>query len=223
MCGRWSGCGLIEEMRPANPGLRAFAFLNRADARGNDNDGSGRLLKDANCISFIDTPLGARKAFSNAAAEGRAVTELKRKDAKAEAESGPCTTSAATLLTTLLLTLKDTLQVTLIPSLLPRRPFDDGHQRQTPETGLPLPCPTSERTGSADLIHKGGSVAKSSNASQRDAAKPMLVQLRLYPDLIEEIDSVPPKHRPRRRRPPSRHAWIVQAIEEKLARDRQTT
>jgi hypothetical protein len=30
--------------------------------------------------------LGGRKAFSNAAAEGRGVTELKRKDPKAEAE-----------------------------------------------------------------------------------------------------------------------------------------
>lgn len=77
---------LIEEMRPANPSLRAFAFLNRADAGGNDNVGAADYLKEANCISFIDMPLGGRKAFSNAAAEGRGVTELKRKDPKAEAE-----------------------------------------------------------------------------------------------------------------------------------------
>jgi chromosome partitioning protein len=77
---------LIEEMRPANPALRAFAFLNRADASGNDNAGAADYLKDAGCITYIDTPLGGRKAFSNAAAEGRAVTELRRKDTKAEAE-----------------------------------------------------------------------------------------------------------------------------------------
>src|SRR3954464_1721269 len=77
---------LIEEMRPANPRLRAFAFLNRADAGGNDNAGAAEYLKEASCITFIDTPLGGRKAFSNAAAEGRAVVELKRKDTKAEAE-----------------------------------------------------------------------------------------------------------------------------------------
>lgn len=77
---------LIEEMRPANPGLRAFAFLNRADPGGSDNAGATEYLKEASCITFIDTPLGGRKAFSNAAAEGRAVTELKRKDVKAEAE-----------------------------------------------------------------------------------------------------------------------------------------
>ena len=77
---------LIEEMRPANPTLRAFAFLNRADQAGNDNAEAAEFLRDATCIDFIDTALGSRKAFSNAAAEGRGVSELKRKDAKAEAE-----------------------------------------------------------------------------------------------------------------------------------------
>jgi chromosome partitioning protein len=77
---------LIEEMRPANPLLRAYAFLNRADPGGTDNDGAAEYLKNATCIQFIDMPLGGRKAFSNAAAEGLAVTELKRKDAKAEME-----------------------------------------------------------------------------------------------------------------------------------------
>jgi chromosome partitioning protein len=77
---------LIEEMRPANPALRAYAFLNRADAGGTDNDGAADYLKDAKCIEYINVPLGGRKAFSNAAAEGRGVTELKRKDPKAEAE-----------------------------------------------------------------------------------------------------------------------------------------
>ena len=77
---------LIDEMRPANPALRAFAFLNRADAGGNDNADAAEYLKDATTIEFIDLPLGGRKAFSNAAAEGKSVSELKRKDAKAEAE-----------------------------------------------------------------------------------------------------------------------------------------
>ena len=77
---------LIEEMRPANPALRAYAFLNRADAGGNDNADAADYLKDATTIEFIDLPLGGRKAFSNAAAEGKSVTELKRKDTKAEIE-----------------------------------------------------------------------------------------------------------------------------------------
>jgi chromosome partitioning protein len=77
---------LLDEMRPANPALRAYAFLNRADAGGNDNADAADYLKDAKCIEFIDVPLGGRKAFSNAAAEGKGVTELKRKDPKAEVE-----------------------------------------------------------------------------------------------------------------------------------------
>jgi chromosome partitioning protein len=77
---------LLDEMRPANPALRAYAFLNRIDAGGNDNADAADYLKDATSIDFIDVPLGGRKAFSNAAAEGKGVTELKRKDPKAEAE-----------------------------------------------------------------------------------------------------------------------------------------
>lgn len=74
-----------------------------------------------------------------------------------------------------------------------------------------------------NLIHKGGSVAKSADTGERDVVKPMLVQLRLYPDLIEEIDGVRKNTAGKKRRPPSRHAWIVEAIEEKLARNRQSS
>ena len=76
-----------------------------------------------------------------------------------------------------------------------------------------------------NLINKGGSVAKL-DASQEEPEniKPMLVQLRLYPDLVEEIDAtrLANKGKGKRSRPPSRHAWIVSAIEEKLARSRDT-
>ena len=45
------------------------------------------------------------------------------------------------------------------------------------------------------LIHKGGSVAKPADASaSATRVKPMLVQLRLYPDMIEEIDARAEKH-----------------------------
>jgi hypothetical protein len=71
------------------------------------------------------------------------------------------------------------------------------------------------------LINKGGSIPKAS-APKIDAepSKPMLVQLRLYPDLVEEIDAVRNASGGKRQRPLSRHAWIVTAIEEKLARDK---
>lgn len=77
---------LVEEMRQANPILRACAFLNRVDARGSDNQDAEDILKDNATLSFIPTPVGARKAFSNAAAHGLAVTELKPLDDKATAE-----------------------------------------------------------------------------------------------------------------------------------------
>ena len=75
--------GLVSEMRTANPTLKAYAFLNRADARGQDNDDTAELLKETDALSFLDAPIGSRKAFSNAAAEGLAVTEVRPLDPKA--------------------------------------------------------------------------------------------------------------------------------------------
>lgn len=78
--------GLVEEMSQANDKLKAYTFLNRTDARGADNEETEKELKNYPAVSFINTPIGARKAFSNAAATGRAVSELKPQDDKASAE-----------------------------------------------------------------------------------------------------------------------------------------
>ena len=77
---------LVEEMRTANPDLMAYVFLNRADPRGQDNEESVEMLKEAPGLEFIQTPLGTRKAFSNAAAQGLSVVELKPQDSKASEE-----------------------------------------------------------------------------------------------------------------------------------------
>jgi len=74
---------LVAEMQPANPGLRAWTFLNRADSRGQDNDEATEVLKQTDQLTFINAPLGTRKAFSNASAAGLAVTEVKPLDPKA--------------------------------------------------------------------------------------------------------------------------------------------
>ena len=74
---------LVAEMRSANPTLKAYAFINRADPRGQDNNEAAEIIRDTEELSFIETPLGSRKAFCNAAAQGLAVTELKQQDAKA--------------------------------------------------------------------------------------------------------------------------------------------
>jgi chromosome partitioning protein len=77
---------LVAEMRAANPALKAYAFINRADPRGQDNDEAADVIRETQALTFIDTPLGTRKAFSNAAAQGLAVTEIKPQDAKAAEE-----------------------------------------------------------------------------------------------------------------------------------------
>ncbi|WP_192930684.1 AAA family ATPase [Deinococcus sp. AJ005] len=77
---------LIEEIRTVNPDLRAYAFLNRADPRGSDNDDAAEALKDTDALEYLDTSLGNRKAYSNAAAQGLSVLELHPHDSKATQE-----------------------------------------------------------------------------------------------------------------------------------------
>jgi len=77
---------LVSEMQTANHVLKAYTFINRADPRGQDNDDAADVLKETEALTYIETTLGARKAFGNAAAEGLAVTELKPQDAKATEE-----------------------------------------------------------------------------------------------------------------------------------------
>jgi chromosome partitioning protein len=77
---------LVKEMMAANLELKALTFINRADPRGQDNTDAAEILNDTQMLSFVDTPLGARKAFSNAAAAGLSVAELKPQDEKATEE-----------------------------------------------------------------------------------------------------------------------------------------
>lgn len=74
---------LVSEMKTVNSELQAFMFLNRADPRGQDNYDTAEVLKETDALTYLDTPLGARKAFSNAAADGLGVSELKPQDPKA--------------------------------------------------------------------------------------------------------------------------------------------
>ena len=77
---------LIDEARTVNEGLKAFVFLNRADARGDENKDAAEMLSESKQVVFIDAPLGHRKAFSTAAASGLGVIELKVADDKAAVE-----------------------------------------------------------------------------------------------------------------------------------------
>lgn len=77
---------LIQEIQTVNPTLKSFAFLNRADSRGSDNQEAADALRDTEVIQYLDAPLGNRKAYSNAAAQGLGVLELHPEDVKASQE-----------------------------------------------------------------------------------------------------------------------------------------
>jgi chromosome partitioning protein len=77
---------LVKEAREINPDLRALAVLNAADAQGRDNADAGTALKGIEGITLLPVIIGRRKAFPNAAAGGRAVSEHTPKDPKATKE-----------------------------------------------------------------------------------------------------------------------------------------
>ena len=77
---------LLNEVLPFNPNLLSVTFINKADSRGNYKDDAAELLKSSDKLVFLNTPLGNRIAFANAAAEGLGVIELKPADEKAVLE-----------------------------------------------------------------------------------------------------------------------------------------
>jgi chromosome partitioning protein len=77
---------LVTEAHAVNPEVRALALLNAADAQGRDNRDAIEALHDIAGLMILPLTIGRRKAFPNAAAQGRAVTEATPRDAKAVAE-----------------------------------------------------------------------------------------------------------------------------------------
>ena len=74
---------LVEEARTINADLRAVIVLNAADAQGRDNEDAANVLREVAGLELLTVIIGRRKAFPNAAAAGRAVTEHTPKDPKA--------------------------------------------------------------------------------------------------------------------------------------------
>jgi chromosome partitioning protein len=75
---------LLKDAHPFNPGIRAYAVLNKSFPRGSDNIEAGAILREyPDHWTYLDTPIGSRKAFSNAFGGGYAVTEQLPKDPKA--------------------------------------------------------------------------------------------------------------------------------------------
>ncbi|MCY1703789.1 hypothetical protein [Deinococcus sp. SL84] len=73
-----------------------------------------------------------------------------------------------------------------------------------------------------EVIGRGGSVQgdQQNPRQMTELTDPLKnVQLRLYQSTLDEIDALR-RQQANGRRPASRHAWIVAAIEEKLERER---
>jgi chromosome partitioning protein len=77
---------LVTEAREINPELRALAFLNAADAQGKDNAEAREAMAELAGIRALDVAIIRRKAFPNAAAQGRGVVEIRPPDTKAVEE-----------------------------------------------------------------------------------------------------------------------------------------
>ena len=75
---------LYTEMKPSNPRLKGFTFLNKAEPRGQDNAEAAEMLQEVKGLEFLDgMALVYRKAYRTAASRGLGVTEVKPRDEKA--------------------------------------------------------------------------------------------------------------------------------------------
>lgn len=77
---------LVEEVKAINPEIKAYMFLSKADSRGNENEEAREYLSRSPQLTFLDTPLILRKAYSDAAGKGEGLIEYKPKDEKALSE-----------------------------------------------------------------------------------------------------------------------------------------
>lgn len=76
---------LVDMANAERDGLQALAFLNFADPgdSSTDNVEAAAAVADVPQFRFINTPIRRRKAFANAAGEGRSVLETRPPDRKA--------------------------------------------------------------------------------------------------------------------------------------------
>jgi chromosome partitioning protein len=77
----------LSELREINPGMRAVAFVNKADPVGSDNaEAEAAFLEHAEQIAAAPVRVGTRKGVAVAHLVGLAAVESARPDAKAVAE-----------------------------------------------------------------------------------------------------------------------------------------
>jgi chromosome partitioning protein len=77
--------GMLEEALAVNPEMRCLCVLNKADTNPAIRDAAEAMevLSGLKNLKLMDVRLGYRVAYRRSSAEGRAVTELDRRDSKA--------------------------------------------------------------------------------------------------------------------------------------------
>jgi chromosome partitioning protein len=73
---------LIEEAQAINDRLQSLAVLNVADPSGHDNKQAAEALREHTGIKYLDCPLIRRKAYPNAASQGKGILEYTPRDQK---------------------------------------------------------------------------------------------------------------------------------------------
>ena len=67
---------LVENAQDYNEKLKALAFINKADPSGTFNEETVELLENIERLTYIDTPIGNRKAFAYATNAFKSVVEM---------------------------------------------------------------------------------------------------------------------------------------------------
>lgn len=74
---------MISEIKAVNVKLECFAVINQADSKGSENEDAEAVISKCPDLRCLPTPIGQRKAFANASADGLGISELKTPDKKA--------------------------------------------------------------------------------------------------------------------------------------------
>jgi chromosome partitioning protein len=74
---------LVREAQAVNPALKASAVLNAADSVGQDNAEALGALREVEGVEALVCQIVRRKAYRNAAAQGRGILDMTPKDHKA--------------------------------------------------------------------------------------------------------------------------------------------
>lgn len=74
---------LIKEMKSVNTNLKSIAFINKADARGRDNEEAATIISEISNLKLLKSQICNRKSYCNAITHGVGISEHLPKDHKA--------------------------------------------------------------------------------------------------------------------------------------------